>query len=412
MEKEKIAFNVIKNVIDGKFDLKASLKIETKDLSRSDSLIVSQISGVFFRNYFLINQMAYSLDFPKDSEEMIRLGLLYINNALLKRIEPNKMFNDFLSFIIQKKYQLKKEQIFFIKDVISKKRTYEFFNIKKGTLTYYSIRFNKPEWLIKLCTRQFGKKDALSLLYELSAMPQQFVSVSYSKSFTPNKYFNKQCDDLYEYTNPVSIRKEEAFYNGNIYLTQVGYKELMNKFDFKNEELICFLNEENTVLYDFLKRFIDKENKLNFVTSLKVNESKVLNNLKNYEVKDLKIIEQKINDYALNNLNKSSFVFYLPKSSNFELFRRNPEYGVYFKGTNLDLITSLIKSDLNNVSLTVQKDGIILYLVPTFYFKETKYLIENFLEEHKNFELVEDKFYLPNEKENSLFYYAILKRRS
>lgn len=412
MEKEKIAFNVIKNVIDAKYDLKASLKNETKDLSRSDSLIVSEISGVFFRNYFLINQMAESLDFIKDSDEMIELGLLYINNALLKRIDPNKMFNEFLSFIIQKKHSLKKDQIFFIKEVISKKRTYEFFNIKKGSLTYYSIRFNKPEWLIKLATRQFGKKQALSLLYELSAMPQQFVSISYSKSFAPNKFFNKQCDDLYEYTNPISIRKEEAFYNGNIYLTQIGYKSLINKFDYKNEELTCILNEENTIAYDFLKRFVDKENKINLITSLKKEESKILNNINSYEIKDLKIVEKSEKDYSLNNKEKSNFTLYIPKSSNFELFRRNPEYGVYFKGSNLDTLVSSLKFNLNEVSSTIKKEGMLLYLTPTFYFKETKYLIENFLNEHKDFELVEEKMYLPNEKENSLFYYALLKRKS
>lgn len=410
MDTHTVAFNVIKNVITSKYDLKTSLKVETEELTRKESIEVSQICGLFFRNYFLIEHLAESLNFPKNSDEFIELGLLYVNNALRQRVDSNKMFNDFLMKIIQAKYQFSKEQIFFIKEVISKKRTFEFFNIKKGSLKYYSIRFNKPEWFIKLITKQFGRKDGLSILYEISAMPQQFVSVGFNKSFSPTNNYRKISSELYEFTSPTSIRKEDTFYNGNIYLTQLGYQELISKIDANKEEVTCLLNDENTIAYDFLKRFINKENKINFVSNKKDLTEKIFETINSFKEENVKTIFTEENDLSKVLKKKQKIILYSPFSSNFELFRRNPEYGVYFKADVLDKIVSNINLSLNEIIKWLKKDGTLIYMVPTINLNETRYLISKFIEKN-NFDLIEEKLFLPNKEGNSLLYYAIIRRK-
>ena len=411
MDTYKVAFSVIKNVVNKELDLKNSLKKESKDATRGESIEISQISGIFFRNYFLIAHLADILNFKKNSDEMIQLGLLYVNNAFRKKVDQNKMFNDFLMYIIQKKHQLSKDEIFYIKDVISRKRTFDFFDVKKGTLKYYSLRFNKPEWLIKLLCKQYGKKEGLSIVYEISAMPQQFVSVNYSKAFSPTMAFKKIDADLYEYTNPTSIRKEESFHDGQIYLTQLGYIEAFSSFDLSNSNLTCYLGDFNNIALDFFKKFVGRNNTLNFVSKDNKLTYKIFDEIKSNKLKETHFYEGNESTLIALLAKKQDLILYSPKCSNFELFRRNPEYGVYFNVDDLDKIINSIKDGLNEVVKYLEVDGTLLYLVPTINLKETHNLINEFIEKNKeSFVLDKEKIYLPNKEGNSLLYYAKIRR--
>ena len=122
MDSYYISTKLIKNVCFGLCDFQTSLKKETKDCSRNEQIEIAHISGLFFRNYFLINHLANILNFKKNSDEFIFLGLLYVNNAFIKKVDKNKMFNDFLQMIIKKQYTLSREEIYYIKEVINTKR--------------------------------------------------------------------------------------------------------------------------------------------------------------------------------------------------------------------------------------------------------------------------------------------------
>ncbi len=411
MDTYSVAFKVIKHVIDNEFDLKDSIRKETKEATRGETIEVSQISGIFFRNYYLISHLSEILNFKKNSDEMIELGLLYVNNAFRKKIDQNKMFNDFLMFIIQKKHQLKKEEIFYIKDVISKKRTFDFFDVRKGTLRYYSLRFNKPEWLIKMLSKQYGKKDGLAIIYEISAMPQQFVSVNYQKSFSPTMAFKKISDDLYEYTNPTSIRKEDSFHDGKIYLTQLANLEVLKNLSYENSNLTCFISEFNNIALDFFKKFVNKGNILNFVSNNRKQVYKIFDEIKSNNLNETHFYEANEDGLEASLSTKQDLILYSPKSSNFELFRRNPEYGVYFKIDSLDEIISSIKNGLINITKFLEVNGLLLYVVPTINLKETRNLIAEFVEKNKDeFLLEEEKMFLPNKEGNSLLYFARIRK--
>lgn len=411
MDTYNVAFKVIKHVVDNEFDLKDSIRKETKEATRGETIEVSQISGIFFRNYYLISHLSEILNFKKNSDEMIELGLLYVNNAFRKKIDQNKMFNDFLMFIIQKKHQLKKEEIFYIKDVISKKRTFDFFDVRKGTLRYYSLRFNKPEWLIKMLSKQYGKKDGLAIIYEISAMPQQFVSVNYQKSFSPTMAFKKISDDLYEYTNPTSIRKEDSFHDGKIYLTQLANLEVLKNLSYENSNLTCFISEFNNIALDFFKKFVNKGNILNFVSNNRKQVYKIFDEIKSNNLNETHFYEANEDGLEASLSTKQDLILYSPKSSNFELFRRNPEYGVYFKIDSLDEIISSIKNGLINITKFLEVNGLLLYVVPTINLKETRNLIAEFVEKNKDeFLLEEEKMFLPNKEGNSLLYFARIRK--
>jgi 16S rRNA C967 or C1407 C5-methylase (RsmB/RsmF family) len=100
----------------------------------------------------------------------------------------------------------------------------------------------------------------------------------------------------------------------------------------------------------------------------------------------------------------------MPKSSSFDLIRLYPDYLLHFKQSSLDELIRVQKESLQEFSKFLVTDGLLLYMVDTMNKKESVDVIQDFLSKNKDFELVEHRQYYPFEKEDSTFYYAILKK--
>ena len=65
--------------------------------------------------------------------------------------------------------------------------------------------------------------------------------------------------------------------------------------------------------------------------------------------------------------------------------RRNPEILFKKKPPDLDFLTKIQKSLINKATKLLNKNGIIIYMVCSFFYDETKNIKNNFLRENKNF---------------------------
>ena len=411
MDLYETSTNIIKEVFRNHEPFKNVFKRYTKDLSRYDQLEIARISSLFFRNYFLICHLSKLLNFPKESDEIIKLGLLYVNNAFTHKEDSNAMFTSFLTFIIQKGYVLSKNEITYIREVISKKRNYLFFDIKKGSIGYYSLRFNKPEWLIKLITKQYGRINGLRIVYEISSMPRQFVAVKYMKDFKPNSNYKKINSYFYEFLLDNSIRKEDAYHDGVIYSSQFATQLVLDEVeDYTNSNLTCFIGDEDTICYDFLRKFADKNNKLSFVSSME-GENKLFSSINEYNfdyVKTFTSIEKDINDVIKE---EQHFILYAPKSSNFEIFRKEPDYSLYFDSASFDQLIKNQKEGLVSLTKKLAFNGVLLYIVPTLNLNETAYVVKDFIEKNQDsYSLDLQRMYVPTKEENSILYFALIRR--
>ena len=87
-----------------------------------------------------------------------------------------------------------------------------------------------------------------------------------------------------------------------------------------------------------------------------------------------------------------------------------PDYFLRFDIQKLDELIANQTKALNEASAQVEDGGYLLYLVDTISKKETMGLIGEFLKEHSEFTLVEDKQYFPYKKFGGSYYYAVLKK--
>lgn len=409
MEILSTCYEIISEVTNHEYTFRDSYNLVCKDIKGNDKARIASFCGFYFRNYFLIEHLASYLKLKKDGVAFVYLGLLFANNSFLHYLDDNSTFSLFLEKAITEGHSFTKEDLNFIKNVITKKRCSQFFDVKKGTIEYYSIRFNKPGWLIKLLLKQFQSKPGFKLLYEISKMPRQFAKVSYAKKFNPNQNFIKVEGDLYEYLNDTSIRKEDVIHDKTLFITQACVGKILKKIDLNNSNITLFQGYETNLCHEVFKKYIENNN-INFISDDFKKVYKNFDVLRKYEEKNAHFYEAK-EDGLLPILHlKQDLIIYSPDSSNFELFRRNPEYGVYFKPDKIDGYITAIRNGLNEISSFLDDNGKLLFIVPTLNLKETHYLIDRFIENNP-FNIIEEKFFLPNQEENSLMYYAILGKK-
>ena len=103
-------------------------------------------------------------------------------------------------------------------------------------------------------------------------------------------------------------------------------------------------------------------------------------------------------------------IFYYPRSSAIELYRRNAEYAVNFDVNNLDEIIFNQKEGLDSLANFVKNEGYLVYVVDTLDLKETIIMIQKFLNSYSNFKLVHEEIFFPQDQLNSIYYYAILRK--
>ena len=99
-----------------------------------------------------------------------------------------------------------------------------------------------------------------------------------------------------------------------------------------------------------------------------------------------------------------------PANSNFDEFRKSPDYFNRVKQEKLDEYIANQKKSLDDASEFIEDNGLLIYAVTTMNKKESVQVIEDFLASHKDFELMEQKQFLPFDKFDSTFYYAILRK--
>jgi len=415
MDVLEIINKVIEDVTYNKTSLKEALKM-IKDTKRDNILIVTKFTSLYFRNYYLIKSIAHRFKIKPDSKEFISLGILFINNAFYEIKEKALLYADFLTLIISLKYNLSKEDLELFSKIVNEKRNYLFEDVTRGSIEYHSIRFNKPKWLIKMILNQYGRKNGLDELYEMNKMPKQFVSPYLNKEFNVSEKYDAIINDLYLFKSEKSIRKEDDFFKENIFLIQYALYEVVSKLPSLNESTISIiLNDDSTIIYQLIKHYVNKNNKINIYLMNKEKNKKNYNKLLEIKkMKDLNIVYNDKNDFTFETIeNNNKLLVYHPLSSNFELYRKNPEYSYLFEFKYIENMIKRVKEELPILLNKLDIDGELVFVSPTLNLNETYYLVHDILNLSDNkFIIKKEHLYVPTSNENSILYYALIRRNN
>lgn len=412
-------FDVSLGILVDCLENKSSFQAKIKDLNfkkkKVDTKTITSICGIVLRNYYLIKNFANKVLNFKENNLVLATGIVFGSVAFNKIEDTSSAFVWYKQHLIYSGIEYNESYENKLKELIKSKKNYHFDEPIKE-FQRLSISTNLPVWLIKMIYSQFGKDTMYKVTREIARMPKQFA---YKPSWSAIKdenlgelnNFNEIEDKLYLFKSEKSIKSSPLIHEYNLYPLQVAENDLAKKLsNFKNQEVLIYSKTKDYGLIPLIDK-LHTDNKLHVIHNDPKKLLYVLNEIR-------KILGDDSFDFYTSSESgslvylpyKQDLIVYYPQSSSIEDGRRAPDYLINFDINSLD---SLIKDQLNGLDeldKLLNVGGELVYAVPTIDIKETEVIMIKFLENHKNYYKVESRYYMPNEKENSLYYFAILKK--
>lgn len=414
MQVYDLGYDVLKAVLKEKVSFASASREKLSKVKADLRNDTSSLCGLFLRNYFSIEAISETAFGTKEIEPMIYIGLVFMNNSYKKIRDAHESIKYLQSKLALYQVKTGSEQMGAFEEAVANKRAYLEKVLEGNGIRNLSCRSNLPIWVIKMLYRQYDKGIAQKSINSIVKMPLQFgVKNKFmvnGRDEEINAKYKLVEGELFEYVDKTSIRKDTLVRNSVISPVQKGeYLSAKLLPELENKNIAFYFNDKNGYFAILMNKYLEK-NVLNLLTARPAANKDIFGTIKPKNLPNLHIYESTMSEATANLSEKQDLVIVMPKSSNLELLRRVPEFGVLFDTNELDGIVADETRELNEAKEIVEDGGYLVYAVPTFNIKETLVMTKKFLDSTKEFKLVKEVTYFPFEKENSVFYFAMFKK--
>ncbi len=409
-------FALLKDVVVNKNNLSFVLKEKTHFRTPFEKNNAVMLCGSFLRSYHLISTFVKNVFKSNDVDDVIAVGILYTGLAIKQYFAKEFTETTLNKYFKDKGIEITSTQQEEFNNLCKQQRKYEIPNVPIGSFKYFSACYNFPLWLIKMLHIQYGRAYLIPFMKASSKMPPQYA---FKNAFEENKNFKKEIENkfketlpnLYRFLPQTSIKKEplvkeyyllpiqEASYSILKYLPPLEDKDITLFVGCRTYDFFLPLHkygENNSIL------FLEKNKKDNSEAMAKVVKYSQLKNLSRYQIEEQKVITY---------IDKpQDLIAYYPKSSAIDLIRREPEYAAIFDNKTLDDLIKNQEEGLKELSKHLKPEGYLIYAVNTVNIKETIVQINKFLQSNKSFKLEKEETFFPQDRLNSIYYFAILRK--
>ncbi len=280
-----------------------------------------------------------------------------------------------------------------------------------------SVKYSCPFHLINMWRKMYGETKTLQILNSINEKPPVFA--------VPNSIY-VNCDELLYELNNCSIQGEIidniVMITSNFDLKKCkAFKDgLFHIEDLSSYKCACALNpSENDAVLDICsapggKAFTlaEKMNNKGTVYAFDLYDHRVNLISEGADRLGLKNINPQVNDACEFNKNipAADKILCDVPCSGFGIIRRKPE--IRYK--DLDSIKSLPDIQykiLSTSSEYLKLNGRLIYSTCTLNKKENEKVVQKFLDNNKNFVLVEEKTFFPSHSGGDGFYYALMEKQ-
>ena len=287
-------------------------------------------------------------------------------------------------------------------------------DVDRKSPTYFALRFNVPEWAVKIINH-FGGSAAYQSLRKFARPATTFLRVRTSvlpmASLAENRDFSKaSVDGMVTYKGNTPLRKVEDFKKGFLFPERLLTKSILDAHSVSDpSEILLYNGNADTSLEKELIESYGATVGLNIgvpnaderVDVTKLIREKNLRNVNFFTAKDPLNMEVHITG-------PQKLVIAAPDSTNFDLIPTSPDYLLHFDNEGMDALIEQEKNVLEGASKYVDDGGTLLYIVYTISRKEGHITVANFLKAHPEFKLVSERQYFPYEELETAAYVAEL----
>ncbi len=366
------------------------------------------IVGCSLRHFYIFENIIDRLNIEFSLDRQIGL-LLYLSNTLFVSTVNDEVMNKYLRSV-----QISKEIIDSFQEHIQDKTKLIPQEFSPDSVEYLHFRYNIPEWALKMWLKHF-KGYTYKIVKSLNKISNHYAIMDNrqinEETLLSHKDFEKtEFDSLYKYNGKVSQSHYSLYKEGKIAGISPAEFYLLNKLDLDVVRPIAFYTEKHNNLHLQLMCKLSKSYHMEVIAGEDESYYPIKKDIETYSLNNVNVYQAKHSSIITCLSEKVSNFFVLPGNSYFEGFRKSPDYFLHVNQENLDGYIENQLSSLEDAGEFVEDGGALIYMVPTMDKKETTSIISRFLEKHTEYQLEEQKQFLPFDKYDSVFYFAILRK--
>lgn len=411
---------ILNKVINDNVNFYKTLRgaFDSEDFSADEKKMITAFSGCILRHYLSFFDLLKRTYRQESDEFKFAIMFFLANNIFLKRINEDDWKYLVHEFMKNVNSEINVEEV--IEFINSKTDGSSLIDesIDKSSNYFCSLRFNLPLFLTKMWARSYGKNLTFKIAKGITKSPKQLVRLNtlklskeefenkFSKEFIPTTY-----EGIYEYVGKNPLKRLPLYQNKKIFAISIAIKEIVNELDLDVIKSYAMYSGCYNSL--FLDINISSHNKITLENLI---EPKKDYHLFKNEMKQFGFVNNSIIECAPSTMIASlgkkvdTFIVY-PSSSSFEQLRLTPDYFLRFDPSTLDQLIQNQKDVLDEAKKYINDNGVIVYVVNTISKKESENIIKQFIDNNNDFVLEKEKQYLPFEQEDSILYYAVLRKK-
>lgn len=371
--------------------------------------VVSGLVGCELRHHFLFKKVLDKLHIELSLDERTFLYLALANNHYLKALNIKEV-NEHLKDVFHEKYSQIEE---LLKPEFS---LFDYININKKSFDYISIRFNLPKWLLKNWAKEIGLSKTYRIIHFLSKPSNLTYRLNpYNEHFREVIENNKDVLHNEVYPEVVEVSRKEMQQRPELkgdHLFPIDYqlKKMVDEVQSQLIEEVCIYSDEDDSLP--LEELARSKGKLgvNVVCPSYEERTKLVRSIRLQKAKNMNVFKADDIVSMKTGISRKTELFYCyPKSSSYAYISKYPDYIIRFRNTSIDEFVANQKKALENCAEFICDGGELVYIVNTLNHRETKDVVQAFLQSHPSFKLKKEEQILQDKNLNSFLYYAVLK---
>ena len=367
---------------------------KNKTLNRHD---ISALVGAALRHYFVFKERLEKQYGELDNEKLA-YGLIAMANAYFVRMVDSKKVNE----EFERLSGLENLDSFVSSIPVDKLIPEEY---KPDSPKFLSLRFNTPAWLVNMWKKHYGDSLTYRLLKSNSKSPNRFYTAKEEYDFS-HGFESTKVEGVYKYVSKEPLKNKDSLLPATPAL-----RYALNLVEVDPIRGLAIYSEVPSFLLHQLSSSINQFSQVEFIGGKPASYLDANRVIKYLGLKNIATYEANVTGLITVLSQPVHTLFVLPDNSHFSLLRERPDFFLRIKQENLDGYINHEYECLIEGSKFVEENGELVYIVETISNKEGHGIIDRFLKENKQFEVVDEKQFFPCNSLESAFYFAILRRR-